>query len=63
MLKDIELGDKYPFLFLHQMQNLAETNVGKELLKSLWLQRLSYQMQAILATSDIELLQLAVMED
>lgn len=63
LLQDIDLGDKRPSVLLRQMQELAGPLVGAELLKSLWLQRLPAQMQAILASSDIELKKLAAMAD
>ena len=63
LLKDLDLGDKRPSVLLREMQDLASNKVGNELLKSLWLQRLPSQMQAILATSDMELSKLALMAD
>lgn len=63
LLQDIDLGDKRPSVLLKQMQDLAGPLVGTELLKSLWLQRLPSQIQAILASSDIELKKLASMAD
>lgn len=63
LLQDVELGDKRPSELLRQMQNLAGDRVGEHLLKSLWLQRLPSQMQAILTTSSDELNKLAEMAD
>lgn len=63
LLQDIDLGDKRPSILLRQMQDLAGNRVGENLLKSLWLQRLPTQMQAILTTSSDDLSKLAVMAD
>ncbi|GBM89708.1 Transposon Ty3-I Gag-Pol polyprotein, partial [Araneus ventricosus] len=63
LLQDVELGDKRPSMLLHQMQDLAGNRVGDELLRSLWLQRLPTQMQAILTTSSDDLNKLSIMAD
>ncbi|GBN42278.1 hypothetical protein AVEN_191812-1 [Araneus ventricosus] len=63
LLQDVELGDKRPSMLLRQMQDLAGNRVGDELLRSLWLQRLPTQMQAILTTSSDDPNKLSVMAD
>ncbi|GBO42739.1 Transposon Ty3-I Gag-Pol polyprotein [Araneus ventricosus] len=50
-------------MLLRQIQDLAGNRVGDELLRSLWLQRLSTQMQAILTTSSDDLNKLSIMAD
>ncbi|GBM28429.1 hypothetical protein AVEN_33885-1 [Araneus ventricosus] len=50
-------------MLLRQMQDLAGNRVGDELLRSLWLQRLPTQMQAILTTSSDDLNKLSIMAD
>ncbi|GBN16797.1 hypothetical protein AVEN_6293-1 [Araneus ventricosus] len=57
LLQDVELGDKRPSMLLRQMRDLAGNRVGDELLRSLWLQRLPTQMQAILTTSSDDLME------
>ncbi|GBM73414.1 hypothetical protein AVEN_143083-1 [Araneus ventricosus] len=63
LLQDVELGDKRPSTLLREMQDLAGNRVGDELLRSLWLQRLPTQMQAILTTSSDDLNKLSLMAD
>ncbi|GBL88536.1 hypothetical protein AVEN_86269-1 [Araneus ventricosus] len=63
LLQDVELGDKCPTMLLRQMQDLAGNRVGDELLRSLWLQRLPTQIQAILTTSSDDLNKLSIMAD
>lgn len=63
LLQDLDLGDKRPSILLRQMSDLAGNRVGAEFLKSLWLQRLPSQMQAILATSEETPQKLAIMAD
>nr|XP_042894939.1 uncharacterized protein LOC122268758 [Parasteatoda tepidariorum] len=63
LLQDIALGDRRPSALLRQMKDLAGDRVGDALLKSLWLQRLPTQMQAILSTSSDPLNKLATMEN
>ncbi|GBM93463.1 hypothetical protein AVEN_215349-1 [Araneus ventricosus] len=50
-------------MLLRQMQDLAENHDGDQLLRSLWLQRLPTQMQAILTTSSDDLNKLSIMAD
>lgn len=63
LLQDIDLGDKRPSALLRQMHDLAGDSVDDKFLRSLWLQRLPTQMQAILSTSSDELNKLAMMAD
>ncbi|GBM83173.1 hypothetical protein AVEN_43670-1 [Araneus ventricosus] len=63
LLQDVELGEKRPSMLLLQMQDLAGNRVGDELLRSLWLQRLPTQMQAILTTNSDDLNKLSIMAD
>ncbi|GBN29593.1 hypothetical protein AVEN_37228-1 [Araneus ventricosus] len=50
-------------MLLRQIQDLAGNRDGDELLRSLWLQRLPTQMQAILTTSSDDLNKLSIMAD
>ncbi len=63
LLQDVDLGNKRPSVLLRQMQDLAGIRLPESLLKSLWLQRLPTQMQAILTTSSDDLNKLAIMAD
>ncbi|KAF8770912.1 hypothetical protein HNY73_018389 [Argiope bruennichi] len=45
----MELGDKRPSDLLRQMKSLAGNSISDEVIKSLWLQRLPQQAQAILS--------------
>ncbi|GFY79180.1 hypothetical protein TNIN_127721 [Trichonephila inaurata madagascariensis] len=47
----MELGDRRPSDLLRQMKSLAGSSISDELIKSLWLQRLPQQTQAILSIS------------
>ncbi|GFY39622.1 uncharacterized protein TNIN_116141 [Trichonephila inaurata madagascariensis] len=51
LLTDMELGDRRPSDLLRQMKRLAGSSISNELIKSLWLQRLPQQTQAILSIS------------
>lgn len=48
LLSDLALGDRQPSQLLREMRELGGDKVSEELLKSLWLQRLPDNMQAIL---------------
>ncbi|GFY71222.1 uncharacterized protein TNIN_345121 [Trichonephila inaurata madagascariensis] len=48
---DKELGDRRPSDLLRQMKSLAGSSISDELIKSLWLQKLPQQTQAILSIS------------
>ena len=63
LLSDLELGDKRPSQLLREMRDLSGGKVSDALLKSLWLQRLPTQIQAILTTSSDDLGQLTTMAD
>lgn len=58
-LSDIDLGDRKPSQLLRRMRDLAQQSVTDEVLKSLWLQRLPPQLQAILSASSHDLEQLS----
>ncbi|GFT39791.1 uncharacterized protein TNCV_4869491 [Trichonephila clavipes] len=51
LLTDMELCDRRPSDLLRQMKSLARSSNSDELIKSLWLQRLPQQTQAILSIS------------
>ena len=63
LLRDVEIGDKKPSALLRDMVALASGKVSDDLLKSLWMQRLPKQTQAILSVSSESLTQLALMAD
>lgn len=57
------LGDDKPSHLLRKMRQLANDKVGEEFLKTLWIQRLPKETQAILSVSDGSLDKLAQMAD
>ncbi|GFY42299.1 uncharacterized protein TNIN_214911 [Trichonephila inaurata madagascariensis] len=59
----MELGDRRPSDLLRQMKSLAGSSISDELIKSLWLQRLPQQTQAIFSTSKDTLNNIAEMAD
>ncbi|GFQ96940.1 uncharacterized protein TNCT_17111 [Trichonephila clavata] len=63
LLQVLELGDQRPSQLLTRMRSLAGDNVGKPLLKSLWLGRLPNGTQTILAALNENLDQLATVAD
>jgi hypothetical protein len=63
LLQETQLGDMRPSQLLAKMQDLAANNFGDSVLKSLWLNRLPSQTQAILAVSSEPLANLAQMAD
>lgn len=63
LIGELELGDKRPSQLLREMRELSANRVSDAVLKSLWLQRLSTQIQAILSVSDQNLNMLATMAD
>ncbi|KAK4878868.1 hypothetical protein RN001_011374 [Aquatica leii] len=64
LINDIELGDKSPSQLLREMKTLADNKVSDEVLKTLWLQRLPTNIQAILsASSDVTLENMAAIAD
>lgn len=52
-----------PSHLLRKMKQLADTILGEDILKTLWLQRLPNQVQAILSVSEDSLDKLALMAD
>lgn len=63
LLNQTELGNQRPSCLLRHMKDLVENKVYDELLKSLWMQRLSTNTQTILSTSEDTLEKLATMAD
>ncbi|XP_035226801.1 uncharacterized protein LOC118199114 [Stegodyphus dumicola] len=63
LLQDLQLGDMRPSQLLSKMQELAGDNFKSNVLQSLWLNRLPNNIQAILASSNENLPQLAQMAD
>ena len=63
LLKDCQLGEKRPSHLLSEMQNLAGSNCGKDMLLQLWLQRLPVNMQQVLSACDKDLESLAKVAD
>lgn len=63
LLQDLQLGDMRPSQLLSKMTDLAGGNLKDNVLQSLWLSRLPGNIQAILAASNEQLSQLAVMAD
>lgn len=52
LLNNIDLGDKRPSHLWREMRDLAGAQVDDNFLRTLWLQRLPAQVQAILSTDD-----------
>ncbi|XP_054721212.1 uncharacterized protein LOC129230994 [Uloborus diversus] len=63
VLSELILGDDKPSHLLRKMKQLAGQTLGDEFLKTLWLQRLPSQVQAILSVSEDSLDKLALMAD
>lgn len=63
LLTNLEIGDRKPSVLLREMKNLANGGVTDDFLRTMWMQRLSSQTQAILATSSGSLDNLAKMAD
>lgn len=63
LLLNTVLGDEKPSHLLRKMRQLAQDKVGEEFLKTLWIQRLPKETQAILSVSDGDLDKLAQMGD
>lgn len=63
LLSQIDLGDQKPSNLLREMRNLAGSSISADILKTLWLQRLPSNMQAILSISSENLDKLVVMAD
>ncbi|XP_023244427.1 uncharacterized protein LOC111642322 [Centruroides sculpturatus] len=63
LLSNAVLGDDKPSHLLRKMRQLASNKVGEEFLRTLWIQRLPKETQAILSVSDGDLDKLAQMAD
>lgn len=63
LLGDLHLGDRSPTQLLRQMTALSNGSLAEPALKSLWLQRLPPNAQAILKASSEPLNQLATLAD
>lgn len=63
LLNDLSLGDRQPSQLLREMRELGDDRVGEDLLRTLWLQRLPENMQAILACTPGSLTELATCAD
>ncbi|KAF5283066.1 hypothetical protein FQR65_LT14083 [Abscondita terminalis] len=63
LISELELGDKRPSQLLSEMARLGGTSLPKDLLKTLWLQRLPPHIQSILATSTDSVDKVAEMAD
>lgn len=63
LLGEIEIADRKPSCLLREMRNLAGTSVSADILRTLWLQRLPNNIQAILSVSSEDLDRLVVMAD
>lgn len=63
LLSELVLGDDKPSHLLRKMRQLAGKTLGEDFLKTLWLQRLPTQTQAILSVSEDNLDKLALMAD
>lgn len=63
LLTSISLDDKKPTHLLRQMRELAGGNIADTALKSLFLQRLPQQAQAMFSISDQNLEQIAILAD
>ena len=63
LLQDLQLGDRKPSQLLLEMQNLADKKISDEVLKEIWLQRLTVNLQQILSISKDGLSELSVIAD
>ncbi|KAH8318354.1 hypothetical protein KR074_007462, partial [Drosophila pseudoananassae] len=63
LISETDLGDKRPTQLLNELNALAANKVHESFLKTLWLQRLPTQVQAILQASDASLANLAKLAD
>lgn len=64
LLSSLTLGDRKPSHLWREMKELAgDNNVNEQMLKSLWLQRLPTQSQAILSTDDGDVDRLIILAD
>ncbi|KMQ85926.1 hypothetical protein RF55_15255 [Lasius niger] len=63
LLNEVDLGDRRPSQLLRRMRDLAQTGISEDVLKSLWLQRLPQQVQAILTATKHDLEELSQLAD
>lgn len=63
LLGELDLADQKPSYLLREMRNLAGASISADILKTLWLQRLPLNIQAILAVSSEDLDRLTIMAD
>lgn len=63
LISEMSLGDRKPSQLLVEMRALAGTSVTDDFLKTLWLQRLPTQVQAILSANDMDTTDLAALAD
>lgn len=63
LLGEIQIADQKPSCLLREMRNLAGTSISSDILKTLWLQRLPSNIQAILSISSEDLDKLVTMAD
>ncbi|XP_067133224.1 uncharacterized protein [Centruroides vittatus] len=63
LLEDLALGDQKPSVLLRKMRELSAGKITEEFLRNLWLQRLSKNIQTVLAVSGDELGKLAILAD
>lgn len=63
LLREMSLGDRRPSHLLREMKDLAGAKLSDEWLKSLWIQHLPQQTQAILSASSDDLSKQAILAD
>ncbi|GFX80560.1 uncharacterized protein TNCV_3929681 [Trichonephila clavipes] len=63
LLTGIELGDMKPSKLLQKLKTVATSDISENLIKTLWLEKLSEPIKNILVVSDENLGKLAVMTD
>lgn len=63
LLENIALGDQKPSMLLNEMKRLSSTEMTDDLLKTLWLKRLSTQARVMLSTNSAALPELALIAD
>lgn len=63
LLGEMEIADQKPSFLLREMRSLAGTSINADMLKTLWLQRLPHNIQAILSVSSEDVDRLVVMAD
>lgn len=63
LLQDLQLGDMRPSQLLSKMSDLAASSLNDNILKTLWMNRLPANMQAILTASSESLTKLAEIAD